>query len=236
MPPLFCRRFPVMADNQFSYVRRWRRSVFLLLAVKIPDISTDKNIKPTTYMSIIKSGFFLLILMCGFYYIPEHGLQNWLTTYASEHLGFTVSEGSFFTGLFYAFMTVGRLIFAVLVNKLGPKRAFLYFRYFIPSCILSVSQREKRDVYTLCGRTGKFCSLADLYLSYSALLSSGIQRKSRGACNRAFHIFDIGFNALFGALTERIGFAVSIYILPAASVLFLVPFSILVFGVKKAGR
>lgn len=70
---------------------------FLLLAVKIPDISTDKNIKPTTYMSIIKNpAFFLLILMCGFYYIPEHGLQNWLTTYASEHLGFTVSEGFVF--------------------------------------------------------------------------------------------------------------------------------------------
>ena len=104
---------------------------FLLLAVKIPDISTDKNIKPTTYMSIIKNpAFFLLILMCGFYYIPEHGLQNWLTTYASEHLGFTVSEGSFFTGLFYAFMTVGRLIFAVLVNKLGPKKSLFIFSVF----------------------------------------------------------------------------------------------------------
>jgi fucose permease len=95
-------------------------------------------------MSIIKNpAFFLLILMCGFYYIPEHGLQNWLTTYASEHLGFTVSEGSFFTGLFYAFMTVGRLIFAVLVNKLGPKKSLFIFSVFYSSCILSVSQREK---------------------------------------------------------------------------------------------
>ena len=164
---------------------------FLLLAVKIPDISTDKNIKPTTYMSIIKNpAFFLLILMCGFYYIPEHGLQNWLTTYASEHLGFTVSEGSFFTGLFYAFMTVGRLIFAVLVNKLGPKKSLFIFSVFYSVLyIVGVAAGKKRDVYTLCGRTGKFCSLADLYLSYSALLSSGIQRKSRGACNRAFHIF-----------------------------------------------
>ena len=209
---------------------------FLLLAVKIPDISTDKNIKPTTYMSIIKNpAFFLLILMCGFYYIPEHGLQNWLTTYASEHLGFTVSEGSFFTGLFYAFMTVGRLIFAVLVNKLGPKKSLFIFSVFYSVLYIVGVAAGKSGMYILCA-AGLGNSV--LWPTFIYLIQLYYPPESRGKAvwlvTGLSTFFDIGFNALFGALTERIGFAVSIYILPAASVLFLVPFSILVFGVKKS--
>lgn len=209
---------------------------FLLLAVKIPDISTDKNIKPTTYMSIIKNpAFFLLILMCGFYYIPEHGLQNWLTTYASEHLGFTVSEGSFFTGLFYAFMTVGRLIFAVLVNKLGPKKSLFIFSVFYSVLYIVGVAAGKSGMYILCaaglGNSVLWPTFIYLIQLYYPPESRG---KAVGLVTGLSTFFDIGFNALFGALTERIGFAVSIYILPAASVLFLVPFSILVFGVKKS--
>lgn len=43
-------------------------------------------------------------------------------------------------------------------------------------------------------------------------------------------------NAIFGVIAERIGFGISIYILPVASVLFLVPFGILTFCVKKVRK
>ncbi len=68
MPPLFADGFRSWQIINLVMFGVGVAAFFLLLAVKIPDISTDKNIKPTTYMSIIKNpAFFLLILMCGFF-------------------------------------------------------------------------------------------------------------------------------------------------------------------------
>lgn len=210
---------------------------FLILAVKIPDVHSDNgDTKPTTYMSIVKNPAFIwLILMCGFYYIPEHGLQNWLPTYASEHLGFSLSKGSFFTGLFYAFMTIGRLIFAVLVNKLGPKKSLFGFSILYSILYITGIALGKSGIFILCaaglGNSILWPTFVYLIQLYYPPESRG---KAVGLITGLSTFFDIGFNALFGVLAESIGFGISIYILPIASVLFLIPFGILTFGVKKS--
>lgn len=213
-------------------------AVVLLLAVKIPDDNNGKNAKPTTYMSIVKNPAFIwLILMCGFYYISEHGLQNWLPTYASEHLGFTLSKGSFFTGLFYVGITIGRLIFAVLVNKLGPKKSLLGFSSFFAVLYIIGIALGKSGMYIVCG-SGLGISI--IWPTFVYLIQLYYPPESRGKAvgliTGLSTFFDIGFNALFGVLVEKIGFAVSIYILPVSAVLFIVPLVILITFVKNENK
>lgn len=207
----------------------------LILMVKIPDVQTDKNAKPTTYMSVVKNPAFIwLILMCGFYYIPEHGFQNWFPTYASEHLGYTLSKASFFTGLFYAFMTIGRIVFAVLVNKLGPKKSLFGFSVLYSILYIIGIAMGKDGVYIVCvaglGNSIMWPMFVYLIQLYYPPESRG---KAVGLITGLSTFFDIGFNALFGVLSEAIGYSISIWILPVASVLFLVPFGVLSFPLKK---
>ncbi|MCI7803648.1 MAG: MFS transporter [Oscillospiraceae bacterium] len=211
-------------------------ALFLILAVKIPDVKKEnETAKPTTYMSVVKNPAFIwLILMCGFYYIPEHGLQNWLPTYASEYLGFPLSKASFFTGLFYAFMTIGRLVFAVLVNKLGPKKSLFGFSVLYSVLYITGVALGRNGMYILAaaglGNSIMWPMFVYLIQLYYPPESRG---KAVGLITGLSTFFDIGFNALFGVISEQIGYGLSIWILPVASVLFLVPFGILTFGFKK---
>lgn len=42
-----------------------------------------------------------LFLLCGFYCITEHGLQNWLVTYGSDCLGYTVPQAARYLSFFF---------------------------------------------------------------------------------------------------------------------------------------
>ncbi|MBQ7046704.1 MAG: MFS transporter [Oscillospiraceae bacterium] len=207
----------------------------LICMVKIPDVHTDKASKPTTYMSVVKNPAFIwLIFMCGFYYIAEHGLQNWLPTYASEHLGYSLSESSFFIGIFYMFTTAGRIVFAFLVNKLGPKKSLFGFAVLFAALYIIGFGLGKDGIYIVCaaglGNSILWPTFVYLIQLYYPSESRG---KAVGLITGLSTVFDIGFNAAFGVLSESIGYSLSIWIIPAAAVLYLVPFGVLSFPLKK---
>ncbi|MCR5816756.1 MAG: MFS transporter, partial [Ruminococcus sp.] len=101
----------------------------LLMTLKLPD-PEQKGEKPAP-MTILKTPqSLLLILICGGYFISEHGLQNWLTSYGSEHLGMSVEKSAMYLSMFYGCMTVGRLVLAPFIEKIGIFRCLI-----ITSCI-----------------------------------------------------------------------------------------------------
>lgn len=207
----------------------------LILMLRIPDVRSDENAKSTTYMSVVKNPAFIwLIFMCGFYYIAEHGLQNWLPTYASEHLGYSLSKSSFFIGLFYIFTTIGRIVFAFLVNKLGPKKSLFGFAVLFAVLYIIGFSLGKDGVYVVCaaglGNSILWPTFVYLIQLYYPPESRG---KAVGLITGLSTVFDIGFNAAFGVLSESIGYTLSIWIIPAAAVLYLVPFGVLSLPLKK---
>lgn len=162
-----------------------------------------------------------LLLCVGCYCIAEHGLQNWLVTYGSEHLGFTRAESAQFLSYFFIGITVGRLIFAPLVQRLGVMRSLLIFGTI--AGVLYV-------IGILLGRSGiaPLCisglAISVLWPTTVLLIGSYYAPESRGAAvswiSGLANLSDIAFNACFGELVQRLGFGRAILILPAAMVGF----------------
>ncbi|MGN0622092.1 MAG: MFS transporter [Porcipelethomonas sp.] len=199
-----------------------------LLFIKIPGSNAD-NSQPASYISIIKNPAFIwLFLMFGFYCIPEHGLQNWLPTYASEYLGYKASQGALFTGIFFGLITAGRLVFSFIVNKIGPKKSIGIFTTIYSALYIIGIAGGRKGVFILC-LSGLGCSIIWPTFIYLLQLYFPVQARGKavGLITGVGTVFDIGFNAVFGALTEKIGFGISIYILPVCSVLFGVCFAVL---------
>ena len=71
--------------------------------------------------------FWLLVLMMGFYFIGEHGIMNWMLTYCMNALQMPSHTASAYLSIFWGGMTVGRLVFAPVVQKLGVRKSLKYF-------------------------------------------------------------------------------------------------------------
>ena len=71
--------------------------------------------------------FWLLVLMMGFYFIGEHGIMNWMLTYCMNALQMPSHTASTYLSIFWGGMTVGRLVFAPVVQKLGVRKSLKYF-------------------------------------------------------------------------------------------------------------
>lgn len=79
-----------------------------------------------SYATIIKGAtFWFLLLICGFYFVGEHGAMNWLNIYCQEHLGMTAAQAAVYPSLFFGGMTAGRLLLSGLVNKLGILKSLM---------------------------------------------------------------------------------------------------------------
>ena len=91
-------------------------------------ISGDSASGKTGYSAMLRNKAFLLfVLMFGFYFIAEHGILNWLVLYCTDSLAFSQGEASVYLSLFFGGMTVGRLVFAPVVQKLGTERSLRVF-------------------------------------------------------------------------------------------------------------
>ncbi len=96
----------------------------LLVTLKLPDPEKPES-GGGFFKTLKEPASPLLILICGGYFVAEHGLMNWLTSYGSEYLGFTVQKSAFYLSLFFGGITVGRLVFAPLIDRIGIFRSLL---------------------------------------------------------------------------------------------------------------
>lgn len=194
----------------------------MLIFLKLPDPEKPQRSVFASYRQILRTpASLLLILVTGCYFVAEHGLQNWLVSYGSQHLGFTVERSAFYLSLFFGGITVGRLLFAPLVQKLGISRSMLIF-----SSLAAVLYA----VGILMGSSGMYVVAASglmfsvLYPTLVLLISAHFDRSLAGAATGFIlsiaTVFDIAFNALFGSLVESSGYDVPILLLPAAMILF----------------
>ncbi len=195
------------------------------------EVTAEKGLKGTmhSYISIFKNpACKYLICICGFYCIAEHGLQNWLVTYGNEYLGFTRERAALYLSIFFGGITIGRLIFAPLVQKLTPAKSVTVF-----SCIAAVLYivgilLERAGIIPLLLSGLAFSilwpTLVIVIGTYYPRAQNGI---AVGLISGLATLFDIAFNAGFGTLVEKTGFAVSIKILPVAALLLFLGFVVM---------
>ena len=67
------------------------------------------------------------MLIIGLYFIAEHGIMNWLVSYATNALEVPMGQAANFTAVFFGCVMVGRLVLSSLVDKLGIYRCLRLF-------------------------------------------------------------------------------------------------------------
>ncbi len=209
--------------------------IILLLLAKFPEEKPfDKSSKACGYKVVFKNpATIFLVFICGFYYMAEHGIQNVLTTYGSEYLGYTVEKSALFLSLFFGGITVGRLLFAPIVQKAGIMKSMTVFVTLSGIMYITGILLEQKGIWLLCLSGLAFSIIWPttvlMIASYFTPDTSGV---AVGFITSMATIFDIAFYAFFGKFTEFAGYGISIKILPASMFLFCLSF----YGLRLASR
>ncbi|WP_295151934.1 sugar MFS transporter [uncultured Ruminococcus sp.] len=210
-------------------------SFILLMTIRLPDPEkTDK--KGGSLSAVIKNPACpLLVLIFGCYFIAEHGLMNWLTSYGSEYLGLSVKSSAIYLSLFYGGLTAARLILAPFIDKIGIFRTLL---------ICASAGAVLHTLGVALGRNGLlFFGISGLAFSVIypllVMLTGRFYEPSEagtatGTILSAATFFDIGFNAFFGELVEKAGYGKAMTVLPLCAVLMCLLLFVLKFTVKKS--
>ena len=255
----------VLAGNFATTFSGWKVTNIILLAIgavgfvfllklKVPRLANDScdgnDSKASDgnagFRDVLKNKAFLLfVLMFGFYFIAEHGILNWLVLYCTDSLAFSQGEASVYLSLFFGGMTVGRLVFAPVVQKLGTERSLrvfggggmlLYVVGLVGAAIVS-GAGDMVGAGSVMGATSSSGTAIFLYVLVVAGLiisiiyptmvlfirrffAEQIISTATGTIISVATLFDIGFNLVFGKLVDNVGFTYSILILPVSMVVF----------------
>lgn len=202
-------------------------SLVILALIRFPQTKPAAQ-KPSTLAIFRNPAAKYLILLFGFYYIAEHGLQNWMVTYGSSYLGFSTQQAALYLSLFFGGITVGRLVFAPLVQKMGVLRSMAVFTVIGTVLYVAGVLLERSGMVMLCLSGLAFSiiypTLVVVVGKYYAPEENGT---AVGLIAGISTVFDIAFNIGFGALVEAVGFAIAIKVLPVAMIGFCVVYLVM---------
>lgn len=207
----------------------------LLWFVKLPQSKPDAG-SAGGYGAVIRNpACKYLFLLCGFYCITEHGLQNWLVTYGSDYLGYTVPQAARYLSFFFGGIMAGRLLFAPLVQKCGIMRSMRVFVAATGVLYVSGMLLERRGMLLLCGSGLAFSILwPTIVLLIGRYYDPGLAGTATGFITGFATLFDVAFNACFGKLIDWLGFGTAIQILPVSMLLLCLSFFLLRIRVPKS--
>lgn len=207
----------------------------LLWFVKLPQPKPDAG-SAGGYSAVIRNpACKYLFLLCGFYCITEHGLQNWLVTYGSDYLGYTVPQAARYLSFFFGGIMAGRLLFAPLVQKCGIMRSMRVFVAATGVLYVSGMLLERRGMLLLCGSGLAFSILwPTIVLLIGRYYDPGLAGTATGFITGFATLFDVAFNACFGKLIDWLGFGTAIQILPVSMLLLCLSFFLLRIRVPKS--
>ena len=195
-------------------------AMVLFVLFPMPEVQehkTEGKVSPKEIMSC--PAFLSLVLIIGLYFIAEHGIMNWLVSYATNALEVPMGQAANFTAVFFGCVMVGRLVLSSLVDKLGIYRCLRLF---------ATSAAVLYTAGVLLGAPGLWL-LAVSGLLFSILYPTLVMLIPRywpshaassasGLVLSVASLADILFNAVFGSLVDAIGYRTSFLIMPACMV------------------
>ncbi|HIX30117.1 MAG TPA: MFS transporter [Candidatus Blautia stercoravium] len=183
-----------------------------------------------------KSVFVLFCLMFGCYFIAEHGIMNWMLTYCIQAFGFTSEKASLYLSVFWGGMTVGRLVFAGFVQKMGTKKSLRIFGAAgtVLFCVGVIAGQTGVILLSLSG-----LALSVLYPTMVLLIQqmypAAVAATRTGTIISIGTIADILFNSVFGVIAGAVGYRMGFMILPAAMICFYISLCRIFAGTRKIG-
>lgn len=219
--------------NLFLAVLAVVGAVFLLTA-DIPEVRQEGR-KKISYKGILKAPiFWSLTLIFGFYFIAEHGILNWLLLYGINELELSSGQASAYLSLFFGGITLGRLLFAPVVQKLGVKKSITLFGGVGTVGYITGILSGKAGIMLLSlSGLGISILYPTLVLMIRLFYEEDRIATATGALISLATIFDIVFNMAFGKLVDSYGLRISIMILPFSMAAFYISYLIFVGSRKK---
>lgn len=176
-------------------------------------------------------------LIFGFYFVAEHGILNWWFMYCTQGLGLDSGSASTGVSLFFGTMTVGRLLMAPVVQKLGTGRSITILGGLGTAVYLLGVFLGAGGIWLL-GISGIFISI--VYPTIVLLLQEFFPKDTiatvTGMVISIGTLFDIAFNAVFGSLVETVGFGICRMIFPVAILSFYGGFLLVIHKKRKGIR
>lgn len=208
-------------------------SVLLFVAMKIParqELPTTQNVDKSQpeqpsfaapEHSPSPAVFWLLAAMLGCYFIGEHGIMNWFLSYCISAFSMDSNRASLCLSIFWGGMTIGRLVFAPVVQKLGTVNSIRLFGG-IGTLLFTVGILLGASGIYLVGISGFAISILypTIILFFQELYPAKVAATRTGAIISVATIADILFNLLFGVLCGSLGYRISFLILPVAMIFF----------------
>ncbi len=198
-----------------------------------PTSPKDNTYAAGGYLSILQSrAFWMLLFIFGFYFVAEHGIMNWMNLYAQSELQLSASFAALLPSIFFGGMTVGRLLLAPLVNRLGILRSLRIFMMIGTVCYLLaflLGSFGGHVGFALLLPAGLFLSIVypTLTMAIRLYFSDAIKTTATGFVISCATAFDILFNAFFGSAIAAFGYTVSMRILPVSLVICCLLFLVL---------
>lgn len=211
----------------------------LLVFYKLPEgaapAAPEKKQKVSFRQIVGVREFWLLLLAVGMYMIAEHGLMNWLITYCISGLGFSAADGGTCLALFFGTITVGRLVFSPLIQKMGLLRGLLVFAAGSALFYVISFVHPGKTIWLLTA-AGVFTSV--MYPTVTMLVQNyyapDIRATASGAIIGVATVLDIAFSFGFGSVVDAVGYDMAMWFLPAAMVLCFVSVLLLrLFGTER---
>lgn len=199
-------------------------AALFLAGVKIPGSgerpeaasSAQSPKKAVSFAAVTRQpGFWLLVVIFGFYFVAEHGIMNWLVAYGTGALGLEASRAALYLSGFYGGMTVGRLVFSPAVSALGAVKSICGFGgigavLFILGSVLGGSG------LWLLSLSGLFLSIVypTMVFMIGSVFPQHMLSTAAGAVISLGTLADIGFNLVFGRATDYFGYGISFMAVP----------------------
>ena len=215
-----------------EHITYWKLVNFSLLGISfiammsmfyahIPKIEEKKE--HISYKQIIKKpAFVFLIFIFGFYFIAEHGILNWFMLYGIHAMHLEYDQAATLLSIFFGGITLGRLIFAPLVQKVGVQKSIKLFG-ILGGGLYIIGIAGGRATLEILSSSGLFLSI--LYPTLVLMIQSHYEKhciaSATGMIISIATCFDIFFNLMFGKVVDLLGMQQAFYILQVSMLFFL---------------
>ena len=205
-------------------------AALFLAGVKIPGSgerpeatsSAQSAKKAVSFATVTRQpGFWLLVVIFGFYFVAEHGIMNWLFSYCIQAFQLPSGKASVYLSLFWGGMTAGRLIFAPVVQRQGTVKSIRIFGT-VGTLLFCAGILIGENGILLLSISGLAISVLypTMVLLIQQIYPAEVVATRTGAIISVATVADIVFNLFFGVITGAIGYRLSFMILPACMVGF----------------
>lgn len=215
-----------------GHITYWKLVNFSLLGIsfiammsmfytRIPKIEEKKQ--HISYKQIIRNpAFVFLILIFGFYFIAEHGILNWFMLYGVHTMNLEYDQTATLLSIFFGGITLGRLIFAPLVQKVGVQKSIKLFG-ILGGGLYIIGIAGGHVTLGVLSSSGFFLSI--LYPTLVLMIQSYYEKhciaSATGMIMSIATCFDIFFNLMFGKVVDLLGMKQAFYILQISMLCFL---------------